>query len=74
VAHSFTISATGSPTVAFKEIGDLPAGVSFVDQGNGTAILSGTPGANSAGVYILTIRAKNGVRPNATQFLTLTVH
>jgi probable HAF family extracellular repeat protein len=74
VEHSFTITATGSPTVAFKEIGDLPAGLSFVDNGDGTAVLSGTPAANSGGVYILTIRAKNGVRPNATQLLTLTVH
>ena len=47
--------------------------MTFVDNGNGTATLSGTPAASTAGTYPLTITAANGVAPNATQSFTLTV-
>ncbi|MGH7139398.1 MAG: DUF4214 domain-containing protein, partial [Pirellulales bacterium] len=70
---SFTITATGVPTPAIDETGALPSGLTFVDNGNGTATLSGTPAIGSAGVYSLTIVAHNGVGTNATQSLTLTV-
>ena len=53
--------------------GALPAGVSFTDNGDGTATLAGTPAAGAAGVYRLTITAANGVSPAATQDFTLTV-
>ena len=42
-AGSFTITATGRPTPALSETGALPSGVTFVDNGDGTATLSGTP-------------------------------
>src|SRR5262249_41527089 len=53
--------------------GTLPGGVTFVDNHNGTATLSGFPAAGSAGTYTLTFTASNGVSPNATQTFTLTV-
>ena len=53
-------------------MGTLPGGVNFVDNGNGTATLSGAP--TVAGSYPLTITANNGVAPNANQPFTLTVN
>jgi Big-like domain-containing protein/putative Ig domain-containing protein len=49
----------------------LPSGVTFHDNGNGTATLSGTP--TSAGTFNVTFTAQNGVSPNASQNFTLTV-
>ncbi|HEY3607596.1 MAG TPA: putative Ig domain-containing protein, partial [Pseudonocardiaceae bacterium] len=40
---AFAITTTGSPTPAITKTGALPAGVTFTDQGNGTALLQGTP-------------------------------
>jgi len=72
-AGSFTVTATGYPKPALTQSGALPAGVTFTDNGNGTATLAGTPAAGSDGTYALTITAANGVSPNATQAFTLTV-
>jgi hypothetical protein len=48
--------------------------VTFVDNSDGTGKLSGTPGAGTAGSYVLAFTANNGVPPNATQNpFTLTV-
>src|SRR5262249_53317572 len=55
------------------ESGSLPSGVTFVDNGDGTAKLSGKPAAGSGGTSTLTFTASNGVTPNATQTFTLTV-
>jgi large repetitive protein len=73
VAGSFTVTSTGIPTPAVSESGALPSGVTFTDNGDGTASLAGTPAAGSNGVYPLTITCANGVSPNATQSFTLTV-
>jgi hypothetical protein len=72
-AGTFTVTSTGNPTAAFAESGSLPSGVSFADNGDGTATLSGTPGAGSGGSYPITITASNGVSPAASQSFTLTV-
>jgi hypothetical protein len=72
-AGTFTVTSTGNPTAAFAESGTLPSGVSFADNGDGTATLSGTPGAGSGGTYPITITASNGVSPGASQSFTLTV-
>ncbi len=72
-AGTFTVTTTGVPTSALTETGALPTGVTFVDNGDGTATLAGTPAAGSGGTYALTITAANGVTPNATQSFTLTV-
>jgi hypothetical protein len=70
---SFSVQTTGSPVATISESGTLPPGVSFTDNGDGTATLAGTPPSGSSGSYPLTITAANGVSPNATQSFTLTV-
>ena len=70
---SFAVTTTGTPTPALSESGALPSGVSFVDNGNGTATLAGTPGVGTQGVYPISIGATNGQSPDASQSFTLTV-
>jgi hypothetical protein len=72
-AGSFTVTTTGSPMPALMQIGMLPLGVTFTDNGNGIATLSGTPALATVSSYTITITANNGVSPNATQNFTLTV-
>ena len=69
VADSFTVNATGSPTPSLNETGALPAGVTFVDNGDGTATLAGKP--TTDGTYPITFTATNGVGSPATQTFTL---
>ncbi len=71
-AGTFTVTTTGFPTASLAESGALPAGVFFLDNGDGTATLAGTPGAGTGGTYPLTISANNGVAPAASQTFTLT--
>jgi hypothetical protein len=73
-AGTFTVTATGSPMVTLSETGSLPTGVTFADNHNRTASLTGTPAAGTDGTYSITITASNGVSPNATQDFTLTVN
>jgi hypothetical protein len=74
---SFTITTTGNPTPAITETAFLPDGITFVDNGDGTATLSGTPSPlDATGHYNLILTASNGValdatHPNANQFFTL---
>ena len=70
---TFTVSTTGNPTPSLTEQGDLPSGVSFNDNEDGTATLSGTPDVGTAQDWPLTFTASNGVEPDATQNFTLTV-
>ena len=71
---SFTVTTTGFPTPALSEAGALPAGVTLVDNGNGTAALQGTPAPSTpSGVFNITITAQNGVSPYAAQSFALTV-
>ena len=70
---SFTVATGGSPTATLSESGSLPKGVSFKAGANGTATFSGTPAAGTAGTYIFTITASNGVSPGSVQLFTLTV-
>lgn len=72
-AGTFQVVTTGFPVSDVASIGALPVGVTFVDQGDGRALLSGTPAAGSAGTYPLTITANNGVGSAAVQSFTLTV-
>jgi hypothetical protein len=73
-AGTFTVTTTGSPAPTLSETGALPSGVTFVNNGNGTGVLSGTPAAGTGGVYPITVTASNGVGSNATQSFTLTVN
>jgi hypothetical protein len=70
VPGSFTFTASGNPASTFITTDRLPDGVSLNPQ---TGILSGTPTANSAGVYPLTVKAINGALPSGSQNFTLTV-
>jgi hypothetical protein len=69
---TFTVKTTGAPAPALTEAGALPQGLSWTDNGNGTATLSGTPGVGQGGVYRLTFTAAN-VGGTTTQSFTLTV-
>lgn len=66
----FTVTTTGFPTNTITETGTLPTGVTFVDNGNNTATISGTP--TNSGSFPITITAANGVGSNATQSFTIT--
>src|SRR5439155_319586 len=68
---SFTVTATGTSAPGLSETGALPGGVSFIDNGNGTATLAGTPGI--AGTFPISLTAANGITPNASQSFVLTV-
>ncbi len=70
---SFTVTTAGQPSPSIGERGSLPMGVSFVNNGDGTATLSGTPGLGTVGTYPIIINASNEVTPDATQAFTLTV-
>jgi autotransporter-associated beta strand protein len=72
-AGSFTVTTTGSPKATLTETGALPGGVTFVDDGDGTATISGTPADGTAGDYAVTIAATNGIGSGATQAFVLHV-
>ena len=72
-AGSFTVTTTGYPNAAITETGSLPSGLTFHDNGNGSATISGTPAAGTGGNYPLNLTANNGYAPNATQTLTVNV-
>ena len=68
---SFTVTTCGTPIPALRETGSLPSGVTFIDNGDGTATISGSPVPGSAGSYPFTITADNG--SPVYQSFTLTV-
>jgi hypothetical protein len=68
---TFTVTTTGTPAPTVTKTGTLPTGVTFVDNGDGTATLAGT--SATSGSYPLTITAHNVASPDATQSFTLTV-
>ena len=69
----FTVTTTGSPTPSISESGTLPSGITFTDNGDGTADLAGEAAAGTAGAYPLSITASNGVGTPANQSFVLTV-
>ena len=75
IRTNFTITTTGIPVPKITSSGHLPGGLKFVDNGDGTATLSGRPGGGNGllGDYALTFTASNGVSPAATQNFTLTI-
>jgi YVTN family beta-propeller protein len=68
----FTVTAIGDPAPTITRTGRLPSGVRFIDHQNGTATISGTPRRAAAGVYRVTLTARNRYG-TATQAFTLTV-
>ncbi|WP_348789223.1 putative Ig domain-containing protein [Leifsonia sp. NPDC080035] len=82
-ATTFTVGASGSFTIttapgypALRTLavsGALPSGVRFVDRGDGSGVLTGTPDAGTGGVYALTVTSASAGSPAATQAFVLTV-
>lgn len=74
---AFTVMTTGGVTPYLAAKGKLPAGVTFVDNGDGTATLSGVPGPTgskpAAGTYKLTVSVTFGLAKTIKQHLVLTV-
>jgi hypothetical protein len=68
---SYTVSTAGFPVPTLSEAGSLPPGLTFTDNGNGTATIAGTP--TTLGTSTLTLGAANGISPDASQTLTLVV-
>jgi hypothetical protein len=66
-----TITATGYPVPTLTEAGALPAGVTFVDNKNGTGTLSGSPSVS--GIFPISFTAQNGVGAPSVLPFTLTV-
>jgi hypothetical protein len=72
-AGSFTVTTAGYPVPALTETGALPSGVTFVDNGNGTATLSGSAGPGTGGTYPL-VNTASSVAGVANQNFTLTIN
>jgi hypothetical protein len=73
-AGSFAVTTSGTPVPSITKTGTLPNGVTFTDNGNGTATFSGTPAASTGGSYPITITAHNGIGADAAQSFTLIVN
>ncbi len=65
--HTWNLMATGDPVPSLTLVGTPPAGVSFMENGDGTATFSGTPTALEGNDYAMTILASNGT-PYAQAF------
>ncbi len=70
---TFTVTTASFPNSVLAESEALPSGVHFLDNGDGTATLSGTPAVGTGNQYTLTITASNGISPEVQQTFTLTV-
>ena len=70
VPFSFTVTANGVPTPTLSESGSLPKGLGFVDNGDGTGTVSGTPTRVKNKAVVLSASNSAG---RATQHLTISV-
>jgi hypothetical protein len=70
VPFSFTVTTLGYPLPTLKKSRRLPAGLSFTDNGDGTATIAGTPSTH--GTYTLAIKGSNSAG-KVTQNFTLVV-
>ena len=67
-----TANKTAEPPT-LSETGSLPSGVTFTDNGDGTATLAGTPAAGTEGNYPLTLTSHIAGDTDSTENFTLTV-
>ena len=68
-SYAPVLTGTPAPVVSLSQ-GALPAGLQL---DSATGVISGTPAAGTANTYTVTLTAKNGVSPDATLAVTLTV-
>ena len=74
VAGTFSVKTTGYPAPSLAQNTSLPSWLTFHDNGDGTALISGTPPTGMAsGSVLFTITAQNGIGTNATQPFTLNI-
>lgn len=73
VPSSVSFSAVGSPEPSFTEVGVIPQGLSFVDNGTGTATISGIAAGDAIGTYDITIFASNGIGAILSQSVSISV-
>jgi len=66
-----TITTSGYPAATLGTASDLPDGLTFTDNGDGTATISGTPAEGSGGTSTVELTASNPLG-DATTSLTLT--
>jgi predicted outer membrane repeat protein len=71
--NGVAFTATGIPTPTLTKSGALPSGVTFTDNGDGSATIAGTAAAGTQGTYPVTITAANSESPDATLQFTLIV-
>jgi hypothetical protein len=72
-ALRLTVRATGYPVPALGESGPLPGGLTFTDNGDGSATITGTLTASSGGGrYPVTITATN-IAGTATRHFKIVV-
>src|SRR5262249_21748435 len=71
--NTFTVTTTGSPTPSILRSGQLPSGLTFVDNGNGTGTLAGVTPITSRGTYNLVFTAMNAAGMDAQNFTLLVV-
>jgi alpha-tubulin suppressor-like RCC1 family protein len=68
------ISADPNATVILSAASSrLPAGLQIVQQSDGSTYIQGMPETGTSGTYNLALIANNGVAPNATHSITLTI-
>jgi len=72
-SDSVGFASTGYPQAHLSVSGDVPAGLSFSDNGNGTATLSGTPAASAVGTHQITVTASNGSGPDSSLQVSIEV-
>ncbi len=58
-SFTYTLTAASSPTATITVSGALPKGLTFVDNHNNTARVSGTLAQGGRGLYTITFTAKN---------------
>ncbi len=71
-SFTYTVRATASPVVSITMSGALPTGLTFADNHNGSARITGTPATGTARTYTLVFTARN-IYGSATRTLTLIV-
>jgi hypothetical protein len=68
-----TAAGHAGAELAISCSGSLPDGLTFRDNGDGTAAISGTPSSGTEGAYEVALSVSDGVSPDATQRLTISV-